>query len=103
MTAAGRRSPSHNNIGLHPSLGLLHPFEDASDHHRDQHAEIQSSYCSSGSGGGEFRQQKALATRKGFNQDQIAKLQDACGVCNAQQILSIWAVVRASRGKSFDT
>jgi hypothetical protein len=28
----------------------------------------------------------ALSTGKGFNQDQIAKLKDACGVHNAQQI-----------------
>ncbi len=45
----------------------------------------------------------ALDIGKGFDQDQIAKLQDTCGVCNAQQIRSIWAVIQASRGKSFDT
>jgi hypothetical protein len=27
-----------------------------------------------------------LTTGKGFNQDQIAKLRDVCGVCNTQQI-----------------
>jgi len=32
----------------------------------------------------------ALATRKGFDQDQIAKLKDACGIRNAQQIPAIW-------------
>jgi hypothetical protein len=45
----------------------------------------------------------ALATGKGFDQDQIAKLQDACGVRNAQQIPPIWAVIQGSKGKSFDT
>ena len=38
-----------------------------------------------GSTGGET----ALATGKGFDQDQIGKLKDACGICNAQQIPTI--------------
>jgi hypothetical protein len=41
----------------------------------------------------------ALATGKGFNQDQIAKLKDACGIRNAQQIPLIWSVIQASKGK----
>ena len=45
----------------------------------------------------------ALATRKGFNQDQIAKQKDACGIRNAQQIPPIWSVIQATKGKSFDT
>jgi len=45
----------------------------------------------------------ALATRKGFNQDQIVKLRDACGVRNAQQIPVIWSVIQSTKGKSFDT
>ncbi len=45
----------------------------------------------------------ALATGKGFNQDQITKLKDACGNCKAQQIPPIWSVIQASKGKSFDT
>jgi hypothetical protein len=45
----------------------------------------------------------ALATGKGFNQDQIAALKDACGVRNAQQIPPIWSVIQASKGKSFNT
>jgi hypothetical protein len=45
----------------------------------------------------------ALTTRKGFNQDQIAKLKDACGVCNAQQIPAIWSAIQATKGKSIDT
>jgi hypothetical protein len=45
----------------------------------------------------------ALATGKGFDQDQIAKLQDARGVHNAQQIPPIWAAIQGSKGKSFDT
>jgi hypothetical protein len=44
----------------------------------------------------------ALATGKGFNQDQITKLKDACGVRNAQQILAVWAVIQSTKGKSFD-
>ena len=38
----------------------------------------------------------ALATRKGFDQDQIAKLKDACGVRNAQQIPAIWLKAAAT-------
>jgi hypothetical protein len=45
----------------------------------------------------------ALATGKGFDQDQIAKLKDACGVRNAQQIPAIWYVIQSTKGKSFDT
>jgi len=45
----------------------------------------------------------ALATGKGFDQDQIAKLKDACGVRNAQQIPAIWSVIQSTKGKSFDT
>jgi hypothetical protein len=45
----------------------------------------------------------ALATGKGFDQDQIAKLKDACGVRNAQQIPSIWSVIQSTKGKSVDT
>ncbi len=44
----------------------------------------------------------ALATGKGFNQDQIAKLRDTCGMQNAQQIPTIWAVIQGSKDKSFD-
>ncbi len=33
----------------------------------------------------------ALATEKEFDQDQIAKLKDACGVRNAQQIPALWS------------
>jgi hypothetical protein len=45
----------------------------------------------------------ALATGKGFDQDQIAKIKDACGVRNAQQIPAIWSVIQSTKGKSFDT
>jgi hypothetical protein len=45
----------------------------------------------------------ALATGKGFDQDQIAKLKDTCGVPNAQQIPTIWLVIQATKGKSIDT
>jgi hypothetical protein len=45
----------------------------------------------------------ALATSKGSDQDQIAKLKEACGVRNAQQILAIWLVIQSTKGKSFDT
>ena len=38
----------------------------------------------------------ALATGKGFDQDQIAKLKDACGVRNAQQIPAIWLKAAAT-------
>jgi hypothetical protein len=45
----------------------------------------------------------ALATGKGFDQGQIAKLREACGICNAQLIPPIWAMIHGSKGKSFDT
>jgi hypothetical protein len=45
----------------------------------------------------------ALATGKGFDEDQITKLWDLCGVCNAQQIPPIWAVIQASKGKPLNT
>ena len=45
----------------------------------------------------------ALATVKGFDQDQIAKLKDACGIHNAQQIPAIWLVIQSTKGKSYDT
>jgi hypothetical protein len=44
-----------------------------------------------------------LPQEMGFDQDQIAKLHDVCGVCNAQQVPSIWAVIQGKKGKSFDT
>jgi len=44
----------------------------------------------------------ALATGKGFDQDQITKLKDACGVRNAQRIPAIWSVIQSTKGKSFD-
>ncbi len=40
---------------------------------------------------------------KGFNQDQIAKLKDPCGICNAQQIPAIWSIIQATKGKSFNS
>ena len=45
----------------------------------------------------------ALSTGKGFDQDQVAKLKDACGIRNAQQIPAIWSVIQATKGKSFDS
>jgi hypothetical protein len=55
------------------------------------------------SAGGNSGTITVLATGKSFDQDQIAKLCYACGVRNTQQIPSIWAVIQASKGKSFDT
>jgi hypothetical protein len=56
-----------------------------------------------GGGAGATGGETALATGKGFDQDQIAKLKDACGVCNAQQIPAIWSVIQSTKGKNFDT
>jgi len=56
-----------------------------------------------GGAAGAIDGETALATGKGFNQDQIAKLKDACGVRNAQQIPAIWSVIQSTKGKSFDT
>jgi hypothetical protein len=44
----------------------------------------------------------ALSMGKGFDQDQIAKPKDACGVRNAQQIPAIWSIIQVTKGKSFD-
>ena len=56
-----------------------------------------------GGGAGATGGQTALATEKGFDQDQITKLKHACGVCNAQQIPAIWSVIQSTKGKNFDT
>ena len=57
-----------------------------------------------GGGVGATGSETALATGKGFNQDQIAKLKDAsCGVHNAQQIPAIWSVIQSTKGKSLNT
>ncbi len=53
--------------------------------------------------GGNSGAKTALATKKCFDQDGIAKVHNACGVRNAQQIPSIWAVIQARKGKSFNT
>jgi hypothetical protein len=45
----------------------------------------------------------ALSTRKGFDQDQIAKLKDACSIFNAQEVPPNWSVIQVSKGKSFNT
>jgi hypothetical protein len=45
----------------------------------------------------------ALATGKGFDQDQIAKLKDVCGVRVGAHIPTIWAAIQASKGKSYDS
>jgi hypothetical protein len=54
-----------------------------------------------GGGQGISGNKTALSTGKGFDQDQVEKLKDACGVRNAQQILAIWSVIQATKGKSF--
>ena len=48
-----------------------------------------------GGAAGATGSETALATGKGFDQDQIAKLKDACGVCNAQHIPAIWSVIQS--------
>jgi len=45
----------------------------------------------------------ALANGKGFDQDQIAKLKDVCGVRTAANIPAIWSIIQASKGRSYDT
>ena len=45
----------------------------------------------------------ALATGKGFDQDQIAKLKDVCGVRVGANIPTIWAVIQACKGKIYDS
>ena len=52
-----------------------------------------------GASGGEM----ALAIGKGFEPGQLAKLKDACGFSTTQQILAIWQVIQAMKGKSFNT
>jgi hypothetical protein len=44
-----------------------------------------------------------LATGRGFNQDQIAKLKDVCGIPNPQHIPAIWSVIQATKGKSVNS
>ncbi len=45
----------------------------------------------------------ALATGKGFDQDQITKLKDVCGVRLGANIPTIWFVIQLSKGKSYDS
>jgi hypothetical protein len=45
----------------------------------------------------------ALEAGKGFDQDQIAKLKDACGVQQAKDIPHIWYVIQSPKGKAYDT
>jgi hypothetical protein len=56
-----------------------------------------------GEGQGLLGKKTALSSGKGFDQDQIAKLKDACGVRNVQQIPAIWSVIQATKGKSFNS
>jgi hypothetical protein len=56
-----------------------------------------------GGGQGISGNKTALSTGKRFDQDQVAKLKDACGVRNAQQIPAIWSVIQATKGKSFES
>ncbi len=56
-----------------------------------------------GGGQGLLGNKTALSTGKGFDQYQVAKLKDACGVHNAQQILAIWSVIQATKGKRYDS
>jgi hypothetical protein len=56
-----------------------------------------------GGGQGLLGNKTALSTGKGFDQDQVAKPKNACGICNTQQIPAIWSVIQATKGKSFDS
>jgi hypothetical protein len=44
-----------------------------------------------------------LEMSKGFDWDQIAKLKDVCGVMSAKDILNIWSVIQATKGKAYDS
>ncbi len=46
---------------------------------------------------GSLGNKTALATGKGFNQEQIPKLWDACGVLNTHQIPAIWVMIQANK------
>ncbi len=45
----------------------------------------------------------ALTMGKGFNQDQIAKLKNVCGMRVGAHIPTIWAVIQSRKGKSYDS
>ncbi len=49
------------------------------------------------------QQNSPVNTGKGFDQDQVAKLRDACSIRNAQQIPAIWSIIQVTKGMSFDT
>jgi hypothetical protein len=42
------------------------------------------------------------STGKGFNQDQITKLKEACEVTLAKDIPHIWYVIQSTKGKVYD-
>ncbi len=54
-------------------------------------------------GSGLSGQAGALEAGKGFDQDQLAKLKDACGVQQAKDIPHIWYVIQSTKGKAHDT
>ena len=44
-----------------------------------------------------------LKMSRGFDQDQIAKLKDACGVMSANDIPNIWSVIHMTKAKAHDS
>ena len=99
-TAAG---PSAGVTGNQPAMDFLKLSQMLSTTIGTNMLQFSQAVNPTGGPVGATGSETALATGKGFDQDQIAKLKDACGVPNAQQIPAIWSVIQATKGKSFDS
>ncbi len=67
--------------------------------HRDHNDAFKPGGGPPGGGPGLTDNKTALFTGKGFDQDQIAKLKDVCGIRNVQQIPPVWSVIQATKGR----
>jgi hypothetical protein len=75
------------NIGCHhPSSGLAHPLKMLATTIGTNMLQFSQAIAPQAAVGGNSGAKMELATRKGSDQNQIAKLRNACGVHNAQQI-----------------
>ena len=85
-TSAG---PAAGMIGNQPAMDFLALSQMLLTIIRTNMMQFSQAVTPTGGAAGSTGGETALATGKGFDQDQIAKLKDACGVRNAQQIPAI--------------
>ncbi len=95
-TAAG---PSAGVTSIQPAMDFLKFSQMLSTTIGTNMLQFSQAVNPTGGAAGATGSETTLATGKGFDQDQIAKLKDACGVLDAQQIPAIWSVIQATKGK----